>query len=181
MIDWYWEEADELEKQEKWNEAKNFMFLQWKKDPQDHKKFIRLGFLCWYVVVEWGCIDTTDLKHEEYENMLKELTKIGFEKFSNNPDFLWTFGYMISLFPYYFGEYEEWEDKGKQMLKSSYCFRPNDLIIKLVFLGSLDIKSKEENKEYEETCRKVFPILSSTFRGDGELQRYFREVLNRVK
>ncbi|WP_100334107.1 hypothetical protein [Bacillus alkalisoli] len=177
MTDWYWKEADELEKQEKWYEAKNYMYLEWKNDQKDLKKFIRLSFLCWYVVVEWGCIETTDLLHEEYENLLKELTIHGFRKYSDQPDFLWTFGYMISMFPYYFGEHEEWENIGKEMLAKAYHLRPSDLISKMVYLGILDSSKLDNDTAYKKACLEVSPILSLTFRGEGAFQRYFKEVL----
>ena len=180
MIDWYWKEADELEKQEKWNEAKTFMHLEWKRDQKDLKKFIRLSFLCWYVVVDWGCIDTTDLQHEEYENLLKELTNHGLANNSEHPEFLWTFGYMISMFPYYFGEHEEWENIGREMLSKAYHLRPSDPIIKLVYLGSHDSSKLDNGAMYKTACLEVAPILSLTFKGDGAFQRYFKEVLYRT-
>jgi hypothetical protein len=124
------------------------------------------------VVVEWACIDTTDLNHDEYENMLKELTNFGLNNFDGDADFLWTFGYMISLFPFYFGEYEEWESKGHEMLEEAHNLRPNDLIIKWVYLGGKN--DEQYKKEYQETCHIVASILKSRFRGDGELQQYFK-------
>jgi hypothetical protein len=179
MIDWYWKEVDTLEAKRKWKEAKDYMLSEWKRDSQNLKKFIRLGFLCWYVVVEWACIDKTNLKHDEYEHMLKELTNFGLNNFESDADFLWTFGYMISLFPFYFGDYEEWEVKGYKMLEKAYKLRPNDPVIKLIYFGSkLDAKHK---KEYQDTCHIVTPILKSRFRGDGGLQQYFKQVLNREK
>lgn len=177
MIDWYWKEADELEEQGKWDEAKDYMLSEWKKDPQDLKKFIRLGFLCWYVVVEWGCIDTTDIDYDKYENMLKKLTNFGLNNF-DDADFLWTFGYIISLFPFYFGEYEEWESKVGEVLEKAHNLRPDDPVIKLVYLGSKN--DAQYKKEYQATCHIVAPILKSRFRGNGEMQQYFREVLYRV-
>lgn len=33
MIDWQWTEVDELESQEKWNEAKEFLVRHWHPKP----------------------------------------------------------------------------------------------------------------------------------------------------
>jgi hypothetical protein len=110
------------------------MLSEWKKDSQDLKKFIRLGILYWYMVIEWDCIDTTYLDYDKYESMLKKLTNIVLNNLDDDA-FLWTFGYMISLFPFYFGEYEEWESKGDEMLEKAHNLRPNDPVIKLVYLS----------------------------------------------
>jgi hypothetical protein len=46
---------------------------------------------------------------------------------------LWIFAYKISLFPYEFGDYVEWENKGYAMLEKAHQLRPDDPYIKIVF------------------------------------------------
>ncbi|MFJ7829488.1 hypothetical protein ACIQXU_04650 [Peribacillus sp. NPDC097284] len=98
MIDWRWVEVDTLESQEKWNEAKSLLIKSWRQNPQDLKVAIRLGFFCWYVLVQEGPLGIKDVDFNELEAVLKEVTHFGMANFITNEDFLWCFGYMISLF-----------------------------------------------------------------------------------
>jgi len=60
MIDWTWTEVDQLEKLEKWNEAKRYLLNSWRQHPEDLKTVIRLGFFCWYVTFEHGPLGITE-------------------------------------------------------------------------------------------------------------------------
>jgi len=59
-----------------------------------------------------------DVDFDELETILRQVTDFGLDNFMTNEDFLWCFGYMISLFPYYFGNYEYWEEKGMVDVKA---------------------------------------------------------------
>lgn len=174
MINWHWEKVDTLECQEKWNEAKDYMYEEWKKDSLSLKKYLRLSFLCWYIVVESGCLNDPSINSEEYENILLEIKDFGFNHFGRDSEFLWIYGYMVSLFPYYFGEYEEWEEKGQQMIYEAHQLRPQDSIIKLVYIRGLPSSVVPGIKDLEQTVNEALPLR---FKGNGELQRYFKEVL----
>lgn len=52
MINWKWAEVDVLESQGKWNEAKTILVKHWNQNRNDIKTVIRLGFFCWFVLVE---------------------------------------------------------------------------------------------------------------------------------
>ena len=175
MIDWTWTEVDRLENQEKWNEAKAYLLNSWRQNPTDLKTVIRLGFFCWYVVVEQGPLGITDadVDMDELESLLEEVTHFGLAHFMTNEDFLWCFGYMISMFPEYFGDYERWEEKGDFMLKRAYELYPEEPVYKYSYLGSfLNTDGTLKNE-----LKQVQPVLKDRFKGEGLLSEYFKEVL----
>lgn len=175
MIDWTWTEVDKLEKQEKWNEAKAYLLKAWQQNPTDLKTTVRLGFFCWYVVVEQGPLGITDADIDtgELESILTEVTHFGLAHFMEEEDFLWCFGYMISMFPEYFGDYERWEEKGDFMLKRAYELYPEEPVYKYSYLGSfLNTDGTLKNE-----LKQVQPVLKDRFKGEGLLSEYFKEVL----
>lgn len=180
QITWEWPEVDKLESQEKYKEAYRYMLDQFKGNPEDFRTFIRLSFLCWYVVVERGVLTNTDLEEADYgdcERSLIELTAYGCAAYGEHPDFLWIYGYMMSLFPEVFkGDYEENEKRGIAMLEHALVLRPDDLIVQLLLLN----EQKTELSHAQEVKRKTAQILPERFKGQGEMQRYFREVLHRI-
>ena len=170
MIDWRWMEVDTLEKQERWNEAKLLLIKHWRQNPNDIKVTIRLGFFCWYILVEEGPLGIKDVNFDELETFLKEVTHFGLANFATNEDFLWCFGYMISLFPFYFGDYEIWEAKGISMLKSAYELCPNEPVYRFSYLASCS------NSDSKLELLQVQAVLEDRFQGEGILSEYFKDV-----
>lgn len=175
MIDWTWAEVDRLEHQEKWNEAKEYLLKAWQQNPTDLKTTVRLGFFCWYVVVEQGPLGITDadVDMDELELLLEEVTHFGLAHFMTNEDFLWCFGYMISMFPDYFGDYEQWEEKGISMLKRASELCPGEPIYTYSYLGSFPNTYGTLKSE----LKQVQTVLEDRFKGEGLLAEYFKEVL----
>ncbi|MED4784686.1 hypothetical protein [Brevibacillus choshinensis] len=172
MINWCWEDVDLLESQGKWNEAKETLIKHWNMNRTDLKILIRLGFFCWYVLVEEGPLGITGVDFDELENVLHEVTIFGLDNFAYNEDFLWSFGYMISLFPYHFGDYEHWEAKGNQMLKQVNDMYPDDPIYKYSYLGSLPGSYGQHKSVFLE----LQAIIDERFQGEGVLSGYFKSV-----
>lgn len=179
-FDWSWPEVDQLEAREKYKAASHFMYLDWIQEPKNLKVFLRLSFTCWYVISEYEVITTTDVESADilwFEILLDELVAFGCKEFRNEPDFLWIFGLLIKLFPENFHETID-EKTGEGLIKKALEIRPDDPIIKLIHCESP--KSPEETRAYNGLCQTVRSLLPERFNGEGELQRYFREVLNRV-
>jgi len=174
MIDWTWTEVDRLEKQEKWNEAKLYLLNSWRQHPEDLKTVIRLGFFCWYVTFEHGPLGITekDINIEELEALLKEVTHDGLRHFLNQEEFLWCFGYMIAMTPYYFGEDDEWEEKGTSMLRRAHELCPDEPIYAYSYLGSFS--NTYGTREYE--LQQVQNVLEDRFKGEGLLSDYFKSI-----
>ena len=189
-MDYRWEAIDALEVEEKYAEALTLMVIEWEKHPEDLKVVIRLGFLCWYLIVEAGVLGDDGLDAHgiiECEKLFSELAHFGQVTFPDDREFLWTFGYMISLFPDFFdlsaliaaGNYgEDQYELGEKMIERSYTLQPEDKIIQLIYLYNGPALSKSQ--EYKELCEEVALQLPVKFQGKGEMQQYFREVLNRT-
>ncbi|MGI2326785.1 hypothetical protein [Planococcus sp. YIM B11945] len=174
-MDWKWTKVDELEAAGKYKAALDIMTAMWKEEPLNLKVFLRLGFLSWYVIAEWGVLGDTNLEEahfEELERLLKELTAFGFTEFNEEAEFLWLFGYMISLFPYLFDTEEE---LGNRMINAAHNLKPEDPVIHLIYLKSFtwEIATPEQFNVQKAAGR----VLAAAFEGNGEIQRYFKEVL----
>lgn len=191
MLDWEWPLIDELETAKRWREAKEVMLQNWEKDPNNVKVCVRLAFLCWYTVVEqpYQWQDEYDLpSSDECITILSRLASYGLDHLMEDVNFLWTFGYMISLFPEYFcADYSDqaylvWEQKGEQMLEKAHGMMPDDPMFTMILLGNIPTaKLADQQDTYKAACRATQPLLTSRFQGKGEMQQYFRSVLNRDK
>lgn len=82
---------------------------------------------------------------------------------------------MISLFPYYFGEYEEWEAKGELMLKMAHELSPNDPVYNYSYLASLPDSCRKHKAEFDQ----LQAVLDDRFQGEGLLSGYFKSVWHR--
>ncbi len=189
----------ELENDEKWEEARTLLYELWNADRDNIDLFLRLFSECWYVVCEWGCIiiksseypykdPAKDPSYQTFRDTLIECATYGLTHFSRNPRFLWMAGYMISMFPDLFFDihnddprfsdlYRQWESKGKEMLALVSKQNPNDLMARVMHLGSRPISDAQEKKEYREAKRKLTPLLGEYFTESTEIERYFKEGL----
>lgn len=146
------DEVETLENKQEWQTAKDTLFKQWNNNKDNLSVLIRIGTLCWYVLVFWERIRTNDVDKIDFNNTLDIVTNYGIDKFNDNTEFLWIFGYMILLFPYYFGDYCEYEYKGKKMIEKAHNLNPNDPLITMLFLN-------DDSHEYKVVCREVANTL----------------------
>ncbi|SHK65197.1 hypothetical protein [Tepidibacter formicigenes] len=112
-----------IKKEENWDEFIEFLNTI----NEDYLKTVgkydlfRISFYTWYVMAEWGILSPKLEKClEQAENLLIYAFKIATEKYSNDEDYLWFYGYLISVFPEHFlliySDYLKAENAGKQML-----------------------------------------------------------------
>lgn len=162
-----------LEKNSEWDEAKALLMKNCNHNPYESKAAIRLGFFCWYVLTEEVSIEDNYLNFEDLETVLRQVTNFGLTNFMKHEEFLWCFGYMISLFPYYFGDDDLWSERGNSMLKSAYELNPNEQVYKYTYLASY---STPEEKSLEAEFQKLQCVLEDRFQGVGILSEYFKSV-----
>jgi len=170
----------ELESQEKWEEACYLLQKIWEEDKLNSKKLVRLISECWHVLSLWDFgIKTEGLSFQIFQSMLMECTEFGLRNFENDPYFLCTTGYMISLFPHLFYEwrdgdrYAEWESKGKKMLLKSNRLNPDDVIAKILYLGITSNFTK-----YNEAKALISSALVEYFPNETAIEVYFKDILN---
>jgi hypothetical protein len=88
----------DIQSSEDWNAFLNQLYLEWKAKPASLGNTIQLGFLCWYLLVEGECLELYKLDEAKLVQFLGEVTVKGLEIFSDEPEFLWIYGYIMSLF-----------------------------------------------------------------------------------
>lgn len=175
MNTWEHQEVDRLELNNEWNLAINVLIKEWEEDPQNFKIYIRLSFILWYLSVEWDTITPSDISYERVDDMLMRLYNFGTLNFNFNQLFLSIYGYMISLFPNYFGEdYEEMLLKGNLMIQEAYKLDSRDPLIKAIYLKN---RVPFNKNEFIFTIKENKKDIMYKFQGEGEFQRYFKEVL----
>lgn len=116
--------------------------------------------------------DKINLRH-----LLQNLFDEGKQNFSDKADFNFIAGYTVSIFPYEYGDYEDLEEEGNQMLLKATQLDPDNVIYKMVFQGNLTMTDKEKYRQLE---IKAAPKVLETFEGNGALKKYFKQVLYRL-
>jgi len=170
------EQIFELEAAEKYNEA----YSEYKKlileNNADFETWKYYFFFLWSMIEDVSGILKKDIDiRTELESELKN----GLNKYSELSEFNFIAGYAISIFPYEFGDYEELEIKGKEMLKKAFELEQSNPIYKMVYLGSKSLNDKEQSL-YKKACAESKLILKINYYGKGLLNEYYNQVFNRV-
>jgi len=169
------EQIFELESAEKYNEAYHKYQKLISENNTDFETWKYYFFFLWSMIEDVTGIFTVDIDlRKTLENELIN----GLNKFSELSEFNLIVGYSVSIFPYEFGDYEELESKGKEMIKKASEMEPFNPIYKMIYLGSKSLNGKEQSL-YEKACAESQPILKTKYYGKGLLNKYFREVFSR--
>ena len=167
---------EELEELGMWQSA--LVKLNRKLESEPNKEVaIRLLFVCWYTLIEWGCLELNEeAENEMFQDSLKVVTGFLLENYSSDPEVNFYLGYMVSLAAWLFSErVEEWEEKARQMLSYAKNQEPNNPIYQMAYLGNINA----DDEEYLQWCKKAKPLVQSLYSGKGEFNLYFRQVLTR--
>ncbi|MBS1746535.1 MAG: hypothetical protein JST21_10240 [Bacteroidetes bacterium] len=109
-------------------------------------------------------------------HLLQKLLDEGKQNFADNADFNFIAGWTVSIFPYEYGDYDDLEREGKQMLFKATQLDPDNEIYKMVYLGSIT----SDKEEYRQAEIKAASKVLKTFNGKGALNKYFKQVLYRL-
>ena len=140
--------------------------------PDDYQVWRHFYFLL------WSLLDDAPVELLERLGVtacLRVLLTEGESRFTAQADFLFLAGYTIAILPYEFSPFDEWEQKGKEILQQATVLAPENLVYRLAYLGSLP-----DSPAYRQAIVDAAPLVVSTFQGNGLLNRYFRNVLYRV-
>jgi hypothetical protein len=128
----------------------------------------------------WTAIEDAPSSFHDKIN-LRPLMQIMFDEgkkaFADNADFNFIAGYTVSIFPYEYGDYDDLEKEGNEMLLKATQLQPDNLIYRMVYLGSI---SNVDRQQYRQVEIDAAPKVLETFSGTGALNRYFRQVLYRL-
>jgi len=167
-----------LESEEKYNEA----YSQYK--DLLNSDSIDFEFWKYYYFFLWSMIEDTDgfftiFNNEVLRSELKKELEFGLKNFENVSEFNFIAGYTITIFPYEFGNYEELEKFGKQLLSKASKLEPNNALFKMVFLGSFENPNNKQKEEYNGLKLRVKKEILEKHGGNGLLNEYYNQVFVR--
>jgi len=163
-----------LEDSEKFDEAFEAYNALYNKDKNDYDVWRHFYFFLWTAIE-----DAPSSFHEKINlhHLLQVMFDEGKKAFADKADFNFIAGYTVSIFPYEYGEYDDLEKEGQQMLLRATKLDPKNTIYRMVYLGSL---SDGDKLLYRQAEIEAAPKVLETFDGKGTLNKYFREILYRI-
>jgi hypothetical protein len=169
------QENFKLEDEEKFDKAFEAYNALCKQNKNDYDIWKHFYFFLWTAVEDAPSTfqDKINLRH-----LMQIIFNEGKTTFSDIADFNFIAGYTVSIFPYEYGNYEDLEKEGNAMLLKAAQLQPENLIHKLVYLGSISNVNRQEFRQAEIDAA---PKVLETFSGYGTLNKYFRQVLYRLE
>lgn len=168
------QEIYKLEDSEKFDEAFDAYNDLHHRNKNEYEVWKHFYFFLWTAIEDAPSSfhDKINLRH-----LLQEMFDEGIKTFVEKADFNFIAGYTVSLFPYEYGNYDDFEKKEKAMVLKASQLEPDNLIYRLVYLGSIPNINKQQ---YRQTEIDAAPKVIETFSGNGALNKYFRQVLYRL-
>jgi hypothetical protein len=165
------QEIFRLENAKKFDEAFDAYNDLYNQNKNDYEVWKHFYFFLWTAIEDAPSIfhDKITLRH-----LLQVMLDEGKKTFSDNADFNFIADYTVSIFPYEYGDYDDLEKEGNEMLLKAIQLQPDNLIYRLVYLGSF---SNVDRQQYRQAEIDAAPKVVETFSGTGTLNKYFRQVL----
>lgn len=178
----------DMEQKGQWQEATDFLYEEWKKDPRNLNLLICSGAEIWYALYLKSVFDSAPngdsfaVNKSLLERRLVEVARYGFEIFSENPVFCGYFGYMIKVIPFIFHTDEKPYILAKdslarqisaiQMMRKAFVLEPNNPFTKVMFYEI------DGGEEYIDACCELWKHTPVSRWGDSEVSQYFLRILN---
>lgn len=169
------EEIEELEDKGMWTPALELIKSQHELNPSKQTA-IRLLFVCWYVLIEWGYLKLYADEYDNFDINLKKVTEFLFCNYEDDVEVNFYLGYMISMSAWDFSDnVAEWEKKADELLAYAVEKETNNPIYQMIYFANTDFGSEE----YKYWCEQAKPLVQKLYSGKGEFNLYFRQVLSR--
>lgn len=177
----------ELERSNRWQTVIDIVLKQWNDCPKDINRLLCAGTQLWYTILvmdEYRNAPTPPSNFElvpclQLQEHLMSVTRFGFKHFSVSSIFNAYFGYMISVRPYCFidynGDYVGWQEKGESMVRYSYALEPDNLLAKAM---CFELEGYEKNTQFFEVCHEIWSQSTPELWGDSAVQQYFFRILH---
>jgi len=162
-------------------------FRFWLANPDSLNCLLCAGTQIWYTLLVLDDIKDESLalgkidliSDEQLKNNLMRVTRYGFEHFSNDSAFNAYFGYMISVMPYLFldynGDYLGWQERGNEMIRFSFHLNPNNLFAEALYL---ELDGCGRGTPFYNACQKIWSRITPEQWGYSGVQRYFFRILH---
>lgn len=164
---------DKISFEEDWDEYIKFVETLNEEDLKKENKYelIQLAFCLWLLIEEFGLYcPKLEVYIERANSIFLEIYELMKDKYSDDKDFKFFFGYMISIFPAHFTEiypdYDETKKMGKNMIKNV----SNENVLAYVFSNHSD-RSAENIQKAKEYLYSIYS--QNTFIGD-----YFTRIMD---
>lgn len=167
-----------LESEKNYNEAYSQYKSLLKTNPINFEIWKYYYFFLWSMIEDVNGFFTT-LNNEDLRNELKKELEFGLKNFENIAELNFLAGYTTTIFPYEYGDYDEMEKFGKHLLSKASELEPNNVLFKMVFLGSLEHANVEQKKEYNNLKSKARKEILEKYVGNGLLNEYYNQVFIR--
>ena len=160
------------EKNTPWYEIVEYLANRWRNNKNNLQYLLRLGIQCWGYLVFFDLESQNSESQLFYksESYLSETLRYGLSCYNNDIIFLCLYGYLISLFPYYFsltGDYDVDQQFGMNLIYKAHKIKPYDLLtVYLAKDSQMGIQTKHQIKQN----------ISILFPGNSEMDRYFKSV-----
>jgi hypothetical protein len=166
----------ELEMSRHWDLILRQLVKEWQTDRACANSLLCAGIALWYCLVFEDELEfDAALDRELLLDQLNEITQYGWKNFSENWKFNMFFGFMISLYPYFWGDWDNMYAKASEMLKTACLQESENLIPRIWYYGSFC-----ERALYEETKAAARKHVIESFPPDDDanvIELYFRGML----
>ncbi len=176
----------ELEAQNEWEKALDFLHTAWKSEPRNLNNYLCYALELWYIL-NYSIGHLKNAKHLDFNELQSKFQSVytyGNEKFPDNIYFNTYFGYMMYVMPYYllnkdFTSPDELIILGHEMIEKAYKKSPDDLTVQAFYsLSVYSLSMSEPNSEFkpkpvnsESNLVHVMPIESA-------IGTYFTNILS---
>jgi len=142
-----WQQLEILERNKAWPDAIRFVKKAIAANPQEAEGYVRAIYLLLNLVLEEDYAGG-GLKHDDLADILKEYFDSSYEKFSDNPEYLFFVGYFMGLAEWYFGQDDL--ELSRQMLKRAVQIEPQNLLYEWA------LRFVTADEAANELCQQVF-------------------------
>ena len=177
----------QLEKDNQWKQAVDLVLMQWADCPDDLNRLLCAGTQLWYSLLIMDDVQSNPSPPSRFEFIsviqlqkdLMRITRYGFNHFADNPIFNAYFGYMISVMPHYFddynGDYVHWKAKGISMMRYSYELDPNSPFTKAMYYEPVGFG---KGTLFYDSCKEIWLRVTPEQWGNSEVSQYFFRILH---
>jgi len=149
----------ELDEQDKWNCILQQLRSSWEEQKEDLNRFLCLSTAVWHCCINNDALAPGEIYSTELMNQLEALAEYGWAHFEGRWEFNMFFGYMIDLFPFFFGDWDTMTAKAKAMLALACEQAPDNPIPRVWYYGSFNGHPLYENakKDAQTLAINSFP------------------------
>lgn len=182
-----------LEQSEKWEEAANLCYMQWKSAPGDLNALLCAGTEAWLAAIEIEdqCLrrgkpgDAVQYQLPLWEK-LTEIKAYGMEHFAHSAVFCAYFGYMMQCFPYFFqdynGDYDGYRAKGLELMHRGGQLEPENPFTSAMALELYAYPPGPKQDAFHAACQKLWAESpGEEWQNSGVLEYFYCILAGDVK